>query len=727
MPPEQTDPLSSHAWYSRLLEAAETLVRDVAGRVIFWNTAAESTYGYTRDEALGCLVHDLLATRFPQPLGEIEEILWRTGQWNGELVHRTKYGREVIVESRWILSSEAGKPAVVLEINTNVTERKRAHEALRLNEERFRLALRHSPVTVSSQDLDLRYTWVQNPAPPFTVDRILGKTDLELLESSADARRLSSIKQEVIRTRVGFQGEFSFTEGCETRFYEITVEPLFCEGGTLGGITSVAHDITRRRRRELELQEREESLRLSQDAANIGSWSWDITTNRTAFSDRYFQQLGIEPVNHSYHEWLALVHPEDRGRVETCVSNAMRQGTAYDIEYRVVHKTGESRWLLSKGRMYRDDQGNPIRLTGINLDITDRKLAEQDRERLAGELHAERLRLQAVIEQMPSGLALIVPPDGRMLLHNSEAERLWRHPAHKIEDRSGHGNYGAFHPDGRRFSPDEYPIVRALFEGETIHRQELRYLRGDGTWTWFTVNAAPIRDDKGAILAAVAVFHDIGDVKHIEEELQSSHARLRQALAAAEMGSWELDFLNDMVTSIGPTAALFGLPPGQHSLTVFERQIHPDDRQRIMDMVRYCIENRTPYSAEFRVKTAAGVRWLLGRGEVITNAEHRDLLVGAVIDITSRQQSEQSLRESEERAKRHLQELEAIYRNAPVGLCVIDRNMRWVRVNERIAEMNGFPVADHIGRTLNELLPELARSAPRPRHRRAHPQPRTRR
>jgi diguanylate cyclase (GGDEF)-like protein/PAS domain S-box-containing protein len=101
------------------------------GAVRFWNRGSEELYGWTRDDALGRTPQELLQTRFPQPLHEINEQLVRTRRWEGELVHTRRDGTQVVVASRWALQVDAfGEPLAVLGINTDVTERKRAVAAL---------------------------------------------------------------------------------------------------------------------------------------------------------------------------------------------------------------------------------------------------------------------------------------------------------------------------------------------------------------------------------------------------------------------------------------------------------------------------------------------------------------------------------------------------------------------------------------------------------------------
>src|SRR5262249_22767923 len=123
---------------ARLLDLTNDaiFICDMQHRIIFWNRGAKELYGYSAEEALGRVTHELLGTEFPQSLGQIRKKLKRDGRWSGELLHRCKDGSKVVVISRWSLDrGEHNNPHSILETNTDITARKRAELALQRSKE----------------------------------------------------------------------------------------------------------------------------------------------------------------------------------------------------------------------------------------------------------------------------------------------------------------------------------------------------------------------------------------------------------------------------------------------------------------------------------------------------------------------------------------------------------------------------------------------------------------
>ena len=120
-------------------------IRQPDGSISYWNRGAERLYGWTKEQALGRVSQELLQTRFPKPLAEIEAQVTRDGSWEGEITNICSDGELVVVASRWVADRNGPSEATpILEINSDITERKRVEEALRTSEERFRAVAEHT-------------------------------------------------------------------------------------------------------------------------------------------------------------------------------------------------------------------------------------------------------------------------------------------------------------------------------------------------------------------------------------------------------------------------------------------------------------------------------------------------------------------------------------------------------------------------------------------------------
>ncbi len=127
--------------------------RDMGDVITYWNRGAQELYGWSREEAVGRTSHELLRTTFPAPLEEINGELLRAGRWEGELIHAKRDGTRVVAASRWSLRRDGqGEPVAVLETNNDITERRRAEEALRQSEGRYRYIFQAAGVSIWEED-----------------------------------------------------------------------------------------------------------------------------------------------------------------------------------------------------------------------------------------------------------------------------------------------------------------------------------------------------------------------------------------------------------------------------------------------------------------------------------------------------------------------------------------------------------------------------------------------
>jgi len=188
-----------------------------------------------------------------------------------------------------------------------------------------------------------------------------------------------------------------------------TIVPFLDNNGRPYQYVSIRTDITETKRFQLEAKKSDERLRLSQEFANIGTWEWNIETGELYWSECIAPLFGYPQgeLETSYENFLKAVHPHDRSQVENGVKNCVEQGTEYLIEHRVSWPDGQIRWVLERGDVTRDEQGKPLKMLGVVMDIHDRKMAEMAK-------HESEKKFRNLFARSPAGI-ILCDINGRLL------------------------------------------------------------------------------------------------------------------------------------------------------------------------------------------------------------------------------------------------------------------------------------------------------------------------
>jgi PAS domain S-box-containing protein len=282
--------------------------------------------------------------------------------------------------------------------------------------------------------------------------------------------------------------------------------------------------LTRIDEQDRALRESEERLNLALMSSGIGTWSWNIVEESIIWDDYLHPLYGLAPKTFPgrLEENLRLIHPDDRRHVEECVAATLEKDAPHDVEYRVIWPDGTVRCLASRGKVYRDPAGKPVRLTGVCWDVTDRKKSEEVRQQLA-----------AIIESATDPI-MSNDLDGTIRSWNAGAVQLFGYRADEIIGRS----VTLLIPDDR--VEEESRIVEQLIHGDQANLFDSVRRKKDGTLVPVSLRISPIKDMNGRIVGASKIVRDITEQKRIEEErrllvvdLERSNLELEQFASVA--------------------------------------------------------------------------------------------------------------------------------------------------------------------------------------------------
>ena len=312
----------------------------------------------------------------------------------------------------------------------------------------------------------------------------------------------------------------------------------------------LAAEIHERQHAERSARHSEEWLTLALGAADAGAWEWRIPDDFVSWSTRSRQIFGVSGSGGAtLDEFLQLVHPDDREQLGSAICKAIEERSSYQSEFRVA-RGDQVTWVLGKGQVMFDTSGNPKRLLGVNVDITERKSAEDSR-RQDTLVRQSEARLRELADAMPE-IVWSATADGRPDYYN-----------HRWYELTGATNLGnsdssmlTIHPDDRQVVTDVWR--EALRTGSPCQVEHRLHVAATGEFRWFLMRAVPVHDSNGAVVRWYGSCNDIHDQKIIEQQLRDARVDLEQRVSerTTELWSAVLALRGEIADRVGVEEAL---------------------------------------------------------------------------------------------------------------------------------------------------------------------------
>lgn len=275
--------------------------------------------------------------------------------------------------------TEAGQVAYVVGVILDITDRKAAETDSERQRAELQLILDTVPALVFYKDRDSRFLRVNRQLARLakvSPEDFIGKSDAEM-----GSPKGAKYRQDDLQVMTSGEPLRQLEERIHTadgiRWLLTDKLPYRDEQGRITGIVGFSVDITARKFAQEAMLRTQADLQLALDAARLGRWDWNIVTNEVHWSPQCLAHYGLPPETPmDYARFLSLIHPEDRAQVEAALHAAVQNRSSYESEKRVIWKDGSVHWTASRGQVYRNQAGEPVRLTGVTFDITERKQAE---------------------------------------------------------------------------------------------------------------------------------------------------------------------------------------------------------------------------------------------------------------------------------------------------------------------------------------------------------------
>lgn len=602
----------------------------------------------------------------------------------------------------------------------DIAERKRAEEALRASENKFKTLTEASPSGIWQTDAKGNNTYVST-----RWSEITGITPAEALGAGWAQGVHADDRDEVTRlwlqaaqtAEAGYESEFRFVRPDGEIIWVLCIaqrvkDPAKSE--TVNWVGTIT-DITERKRTEARLRESIQRYEMVLEGATGGIWDWDIPNKKVHFSSSWKAMRGYtdEEISDSESEWSNNLHPDDKQAVMAGVAAHFAGETnVFEMAYRVCCKDGSWKWVEDRGKAIRDSTGKVIRMAGSEIDITERKKAEEALKLVA---ESSLLSVQDIFPFLVRQIAIsqgmryafIARVDHSASTAHTVAvwcgDRYGENFSYALEGTTCHTVISG----GDCFYPSN---VQALFP----HDQFLVDMGIESYW------GTTLQNSTGELLGVMAIMHDQPIIEtpqthallqafalrtsvemerqQTEKILLEKQEDLKEAQHIAKLGNWRLNIKSNQVAWSDELYKMYGfdprLPPPPY--TEHMKLFTPESWERLSTALQHTRDTGIPYDLELETLRIDGSHgWMWAHGMAVVNAANEIIgLRGVAQDITDRKQSEEALRESEARFK-------ALHNASFGGITIHDKGII-LECNQGLAEISGFPTEELIG--MNGLL-----------------------
>ena len=640
---------------------------DLATNKLEWTNLSKNLFGLDADaeisyERFFSLVH-------PEDRDRLENLVQQA------LTSKAEYNTEYRIvwadgSIHWLAAKgkafyEQNEPVSMMGTFQDISQRKQTEAQLVQTNNILNSIVSDTTDVIFVKDLQGRYLVANQATADFlerTIEEILERDDTELFEPEI-ARSIIEVDRQIISEGRFFSYEEKMLRNGIMRSLYTNKYPWRNEAGDILGVIGICRDLTELRKSQQKLQKNEHLLSLALSGAKAGSWDWEIATGKILWSPENYELHGIDPQIQplQYQHWKSSLHPDDFPKINREVQQILSgEISEFRAQFRIIHPQKGTRWLINIGNLTRNTNGEPVRLSGINLDITEQKEIEE-------KLRNSEQQLRRVIDSLHS-LVGVLTPDGVLLEANRTALEAANLSAEDVVNQPFEQTYWWSHSS--QIKTQLRAAITTAASGESV-RYDVTVRVGADKYILIDFSIVPLFDRNGKVQYLIPSGIDITEREASKQALQRSQHELKLITEIIPQQIWTalpngtIDYLNQRWQEYS------GVDLQQIQKHGWESIVHPEDLTTINDIWRTCIATGRKYDTKARLRSKKGeYHWFLCQARPLRNEQ------GVIVKWYGTNTSITRIVELEEQLRQQTEDLQQANRLKDEFLAIVSHELR---------------------------------------------------
>ncbi len=629
------------------------LVIDYQLKLVRANQQASQMFGYQPKELLGMPLRHLDGLMNATMIGNIVQEVKSVGEATFETKGVHKSGTLIPLEIKASFI-KLGEQSYLIAFARDISERARAQQVIEKEKAFLDALMDNVPESIFFKDLNCRLIRVSRKLVKdlgySDPNDLIGKNDIELFGQEFGEKTLK-VDQGILDTgepSIGLVEKRLKADG--TFVWSLTTKAPIKDGqGNITGLVGISREINELKEREEELQAKETQLSIASQIAGLGYWEYNVEEHLFTFNDHFYRifRTSVEEVGSykmSLGEYIErFFFPEDREMVIAEIEKALQEKNTVEgrgAEYCIRYPNGEIGYISVRYFSTTDEEGRVVKIYGTNQNITERKFAERETEKIKDQLTVATQMVKLGYWEFNAEEGLFTFNDQFYSIFKTTVEEVGGYRLSPIK----YAELFLF-PEDRELASREIQMAMEDPSPEYYRYLEHRIRYATGEEGYVGVSFFAVKDEKGDMIKTIGVNQDITDKKLAELALKENEISLQRGFEIAAIGPYKYSIKHETYEWTQQALDVIGFQKENIpvSFDEFLRFVHPEDIEKIRNEVKWADEIGV-FDLEHRILINGNLKWIRFKSQIEYDNDHNPLnSIGIVQDITERKLAENEL------------------------------------------------------------------------------------